>query len=151
MSIPRRHCCNPVQTLFKDSSSVLASLCKRADYLNQLNRELGSKLPTPLNSHCKLANITDDSAIIHADSSAWSARLRYCIPEILNIIHNQLNITGIKSIRIKVMLPRKENYTKHKRTLSMSKHNARLLADTAKYMPDSALRSTLLRLSSHAD
>ncbi len=151
MSETRRQNSHSLQTFFKGNNSILASLCRRADYLHQMNLKLCSYLPAPLNSHCKLANITDDTVIMHADSSAWAARLRYCIPEILNIMHNQLNTINIKSIRIKVMFPDKKPHTSTARTLTISRQTVRLLADCAKGTTDSALRSTLLRLSSHTD
>jgi hypothetical protein len=140
-----------LQNLLKGNNSVLASLCARADYLHEMNLKLCSHLPAPLNIHCKLANITDDTVIMHADSSAWAARLRYSIPEILNIMHNQLNTINVKSIRIKVIFPDKKSHTGTGRTLTISKQTAGLLTDCAKSTTDPALRSTLLRLSSHTD
>jgi hypothetical protein len=151
MSETRQQYSHSLQTLFKGNNSILTSLCGRADYLHQMSLKLCSYLPAPLNVHCKLANITDDTVIMHADSSAWAARLRYSIPEILNIMRNQLNTINIKSIRIKVMFPDKKSHTNTGRTLTISKQTARLLADCAKSTTDPALRSTLLRLSSHTD
>lgn len=141
----------PVHALLTGDNSALAPLCKRAGYLQQLNLELCSHLSAPLNTHCKLANITANAVILHADSPAWAARLRYCMPDILRLIQNRLNLTGIKSIRIKIMFPDEKSHSNHRRTLTMSTNTARLLADSARSITDPALRSSLLRLSSHAD
>ena len=151
MSEKREHKCIPVKTFLKDGSSTLAPLCERAAYLQQMNLDFCSQLPVPLKDHCKLANIANDAVLLHAESSAWAARLRYYTPDLLNIVQNRLKLSWIRTIRIKIMFPEEKEHSNLGRKSTMSASTSRHIADTASCTSDPELKATLLRLSRHAD
>jgi hypothetical protein len=124
-----------------------ASLCKKANSIQEINHKLKKYLDPSLHDHFELANIKTDVAILLVNSSNWATRLRYNIPVILDALNNQLNFTSVKTIRIKVkkIIPKK--VTLNKKPIPISKKSAQILADVAHNFNDPELRSCLLKLS----
>ena len=138
--------------MYSDSSSSMADICKHAEFLYAVNKKLKELLPLPIRDHCILANIGEYSATFHTQSSAWATRLRFSTPELLDILHRQLNLTQIKSVRIKVSLPEGEfRYAKRRPKLALTRKASRLLKSYAESISYAELRTALEKLSQNAD
>jgi hypothetical protein len=86
-----------VKELLQRSTPVLAGLQREAlrqrDWLQWVKREL----PEELAVH--VTGVTEQSGelVIFAESAAWSVRLRYAAPQLLNVLGNQAaNIVGVR-------------------------------------------------------
>jgi hypothetical protein len=86
-----------VKELLQRSTPVLAGLQREAlrqrDWLQWVKREL----PEELAAH--VTGVTEQSGelVIFAESAAWSVRLRYAAPQLLNVLGSQpANIVGVR-------------------------------------------------------
>jgi len=62
----------------------MASIIRRARWLDTLGRHLHAHLPSPLNQHARLTNIQDDALVYLVDSPIWHTRLRLSSEILLN-------------------------------------------------------------------
>ncbi len=137
-----------IQSILNNDSEILSVLCARASQISTLQRKLRIELGSPLSKHLIVANFNHKALTIHADSPAWAARLRFQIPDILRIAKETCALTELHSIRVKVVIPENE-INKVKRKISLSDKSVQLIRKTAELTSDSALRSSLFRLSKH--
>lgn len=128
----------------------LHQLYERARYLEGLDRELATRLASPLNRHCRVAHVSRDTVLLHTDSPAWCSRLRFCVPQILTILQDQCRLPNIKRIRIRVIpeLSAPLNSTRTRRP-TISHATSALLNNVAVATENPPLRSALLRLARH--
>lgn len=138
----------PISELLQDKRYPIADLYKKANTILEINNKLKKCLDPSLHDYFELANIKNDVATLLVCSSTWATRLRYNIPAILDAFNNQLNLTSIKTIRIKVkkIIPTTDS---EKEPLSLSKNSAQILIDVANNSEDPELRECLLKLSKH--
>jgi hypothetical protein len=73
----------PVQELLTSSTGLLPNLREKVTQLIHLNQLLHTQLEPSLAPHCCVANFKDNCLIVEVESSAWSLRLRYSIPDLL--------------------------------------------------------------------
>ncbi len=135
-----------IQSLLGPGSNILADFHRRAAEIRVFQEKLKTILPPPLDDHCTLANLDNNTLTLHTDSSAWAARLRFKTPDILGCIQEAGDADPPKSIRIKVVPPVSQ-LVKPKRTMNLSEKNAQLIHDTAGSIADPVLRDALLRLA----
>jgi len=140
--------CKKVSALL-DSSSDLSSILTHIETLRQLQKHLCSRLDPPLNQHITIANFHRQTLIVHTDSSAWAAKLRFKIPDILDIVRNNHQLTDIQTVRIKVMPV--EQTTDMAPPAKISRQAAGILRQVADNISDPALRSSLHNLSNNID
>lgn len=137
----------PFTALLKDKHSILGKLCQHAEYLSHLEKKLCLFLDSPLNTHCNVANYINDTLVLHSDSAAWAAKLRYNIPVILNFMQNECDLITLKTIRIKIKLS--DNSTQpgpDRKKPVISRTAALLINQAAATITDDELRSSLLKL-----
>ena len=132
--------------LLFDEPSSIQNLVKKAQTIQQTGQKLQSLLEPELQNRFILANINQDVAVLHTQSSAWATRLRYHIPVILNILNQQLGLENIKTVRIKIT-PVLTEKVSPKRKQTLSSETANYLAQVAEGYSDSRLRDALLRIS----
>lgn len=135
-----------IQRLLHREKSDLAALLQHASELRAFQEELKTKLPSPLCDHFILANISEDTLTLHTDSPAWAARLRFLTPDILNHARQLRRLHPPRTIRIKIVPPVSQPASL-KRTINLSRKNAKLIRDTANSISDPVLRAALTRLS----
>jgi len=131
------------------SSSDLSSMLTHIGALRQLQKHLCSRLPPPLNQHITIANFHQQTLIVHTDSPTWAAKLRFKIPDILDIARNNRHLTDIQTVRIKVMPV--EQTTDRAPPAKISPQTAGILRQAAENTTDTALRSSLYNLSNNVD
>lgn len=79
----------------------LGALLSRVDRLAKADRTLRETLDASLSERFRLANVRDNTAILHADSAATATILRYRQQDILRILQTHAEI---ECERIKVAL-----------------------------------------------
>lgn len=146
-----------------NSNEQLKKLYTHAKIICALNAKLHKHLAADLSSHFNVANYSDETLTVNADSSAWASKLRYCIPDILNYAKHECGLGNLRTVRIGVAplqgqstrdqnksnqtnLPDKLNLRK----ASMSKKSAEFIKNVALAINDPALQKTILKLSKHA-
>lgn len=132
-----------------DAVSSLRRIRHHIEKLGKLQTELRKRLNSPINQHVTVANYQRGTLVLHADSAAWAAKLRFKTPEILAVAKNAPELTEIHAVRIKIKPV--EPPAPVQRTLPrLSPANAKLLRQTAANVSSVALRSALQALSENA-
>lgn len=86
-----------------NSSEQLRSLLAHLNNIKILDQQLHKYLAFPLNSHCSIANYSEDTLIIRADTPAWATKLRYHIPSIQQFAKHKCNLTNLKTVQVKCL------------------------------------------------
>ncbi len=139
-----------------DSSEQLNNLYTHAKGIYALNEKLQKHLDPSLSSHCTVANYSDETLTVNAETSAWASKLRYCVPDILNYAKHECGLTKLKSVRIKVSPIQNKtsqsdfSNTHSVRKASLSKKSADFIENVATSIKDPALRKSILKISKHA-
>ena len=141
----------PISKLLKEENLPIAHLYEKAKSIQELDNKLKKYLDPSLHNHFQLANIKTDSVVILVSSSTWATRLRYNIPAILETLNNQLNLTTIKTVRVKVKTVTSENKQTPKNRISLSESSAQILRDVADNFNDPELRNCFIKLSKNYD
>ena len=68
--------------LLANSSGILCHLSYHSQTLKQVEKLFHESLPFPLNRHCHIANLREQTLVVNTDSSLWATRLRYITPEL---------------------------------------------------------------------
>jgi hypothetical protein len=139
----------PISSFLNNDHCSFAALYKKANSIQEIDRNLKKLLDPSLKDKFELANINVDAAVLLVSSSAWATRLRYNIPAILDAFNNQLNLTSVKTIRIRVKKPIPENPDLNKKPIYLSNNSAQFLNDVANNFSDPELRKCFLNISKH--
>ena len=76
------------------SAEQLSLLGRLLDKQQALLQAVRSQLPSPLEQHCLHARISGKILIIHTDSPAWNARLRFHGPQSVSYTHLRAHETA---------------------------------------------------------
>jgi hypothetical protein len=134
--------------LLTASSDSLASIFAHARRLARIQVQLRAGLPGSLASHVIVANADDSTLVIHTDSPAWAARLRYQIPVILDLAKEKCALASIHNVRIKVKIPAEDSVTSAREPV-LSERARRTLLQSAESTEDPELQASLRRLARH--
>ena len=132
----------PISTIsdFLVSSDRLSQICNHIKIINGLQIKLGEFLGNPLAEHVAVADYRQNTLVLHTDSAAWAAKLRYGTPEILAAFTGEL--PGLRTVRIKVV-PSETLMRTTRQVLKVSPDTAEGIRQAADQIADTALRSTL--------
>jgi len=147
MNTDNKHKILPISSILNNEQCSFAALYKKANSIQETDRNLKKLLDPSLKDKFELANINADAAILLVSSSAWATRLRYNIPTILNAFNKQLNFTSIKTIRIKIKKTISENPVLIKKPIYLSNNSAQFLNDIATSFNDPELSKCFLNIS----
>ncbi|MCH8263196.1 MAG: DUF721 domain-containing protein [Proteobacteria bacterium] len=142
------------------SNDQLNKLYHHAKDICTLNEKLHKHLAPSLRSHCNVANYSDETLTVNADTSAWASKLRYCIPDILEFAKLECGLTNLKTVRVRVSpIHHKANQSKTvqskfsgtnpTRKAHLSKESADFMKNIAESINDPALRKSILKISTH--
>ncbi|NIR28599.1 MAG: DUF721 domain-containing protein [Gammaproteobacteria bacterium] len=137
-----------VRELVSGTASPLRGLLQHARDLERVDGLVRQHLGTPLNRHCRLANLTPRTVVLHADSPVWSARLRYRTPDILALLRRRLKQPGLREAQVRVRPPAQPAPRPPARP-RLSAGTAALLHSVAEGIEDPRLRQALRRLARH--
>ncbi len=146
-----------------NSNEQLKKLYTHAKVICSLNEKLHKHLAPDLSSHFNVANYSDETLTVNAESSAWASKLRYCIPDILDYAKHECGLGNLRTVRIGVSPGQnqadtdqsKKNQTSNPdklniRKASMSHKSAEFIKNVAMAINDPALQKSILKLSKHA-
>ena len=145
------------------ADAALTAVREHARRLAALQHTLRQRLDTPLNQHVIVADFDAEKLVLHTDSPVWAAKLRFKIPDILQIIQKHGKISTLRAVRVKVVVTGAggdgggkmdtekslENPRKHA-IMPLSAENARHLRQLARATEDPALAAAMTRLAGHA-
>ena len=94
--------------LMANSSGLLCHLSKHSHKLKQLDNKIKASLPTPLNQHCHVANLRENTLVIHTDSALWATRLRYMVSSLIQQWQQDVSMPLIEQVDVRVR-PLKNN------------------------------------------
>jgi hypothetical protein len=132
--------------LLRSRPGRLAELCRRAGELARLQEVLRGGLPGPARDHLLVADFNETSLVLLADSPAWAARLRFQVPELLELARTSGGLPRLQTIRVRATASIPENPASPRRP-QRSAAAAQALRQTAGSISDTELRESLLRLS----
>lgn len=122
------------------SPGRLSQICNHIKKIDELQIKLGNYLDSPLVKHVVIADYQQKTLVLHTDSAAWAAKLRYITPDILTSFKDDL--PGIRTIRIKVV-PADMPIPASRKTVRVSADTANGIRQVADQIGDTTLRSTL--------
>ena len=124
-------------------------MLERAKKLQRLEQAVLQLLPADLAAHCKVINLKNEILVLATSSSAWAARLRFAIPELIKQLGCQyaLNLHTVQ-VRIEPKELEIQKVRHHQPALSMA--SGTLLAQTAQSVNHPALQEALYRLAAKA-
>ncbi len=135
-----------IACLISGTAGGCAALLQQSQRLLLLTCTLQEHLPEPLNRHCTVANINNDSLVLLTDSPVWSSRLRFHAPAILRELERR-HALRLGKILIKISPPEQSRPVAVSHKPSMSATTAGLLRQVASTLDDSALGAALRRLA----
>jgi hypothetical protein len=128
--------------------SEASRLLSRARALGELDARVRELIPSPLNGHCRVLSLRDDSLIMAVDSAVWAARLRYESSQLVK------RLAGVSSLKLRTVQVRvrasdqvEGSRTTHIRQ-PVSARNSLALKQAARSVSDAGLKAALLRLAS---
>ncbi|WP_426690104.1 DciA family protein [Rhodanobacter ginsengiterrae] len=125
-----------------------ATLARKAESLEALDRALRQTLPSPLREQVRFANLRHDRLVFLASSPGWASRLRMMQTQILAAAH--AIGTRASSVTVKVVPP-PPVATPPDRSKPLSPAAAAHLVAAAASFTDPELRALFLELASLAE
>lgn len=125
-----------------------ATLARRAESLEALDRALRQTLPSPLREQVRFANLRNDRLVFLASSPGWASRLRLMQTQILAAAH--AIGTRASSVTVKVV-PQPPVVPPPDQSKPLSPAAAAHLVAAAASFTDPELRALFLELASFAE
>ncbi|MDB4409401.1 DUF721 domain-containing protein [Gammaproteobacteria bacterium] len=139
---------NPLQ-INKLSGGKYASLVARARALMVLQALVKRLLPEPLNEHCRVLAVRDETLILATSSPVWAARLRFHAPGLVKQLSDHKTVK-LRTVRVRVRPPEKaaaSSPARRQPPLRPGKSGAAALQQAAQTVSDPGLKTALLRLA----
>jgi hypothetical protein len=130
-------------------SGQLSQLLAHARMLAALNNQLKYLLEVPLNDHCQVLALRDQTLILAADSPVWAARLRFHTPRLVKQFSRHLSVP-LRTVKVRVCpisgasAPASRAAPKRRGTVGKQ-----ALLQAANTVSDPELKSALQKLASH--
>ncbi len=132
-----------------NSNDELTRLYQHIEFLSSLDKTLQEFLPANLKSHCTVANLSNQTLVLHSDAAVWATRLRYLTPEILNFMRTHCNQKSLKTIRIRVNPLQQAPMVNSRQKMTLTKSSADLFKQVANSVTDENLQKSLLNIAKH--
>jgi hypothetical protein len=128
-------------------NEMLAKLAQHAQLIEKLNHTLHQTLPLQFSAHCHLANIKNQTLIIHTDNAAFASLIRFQVPALCKTFTEHLEMP-INHIEIKVRPKRTAQVTvKPPTTTALPESAARVIQQTAEVIGNETLSASLKKLA----
>jgi hypothetical protein len=128
---------------FLNQADGIAALMSQPERLIRLREILASLLPESLGRRCTVANYKQGRVLIFASNSATAAKLKLMLPSLSEQFSRRaMEVTGLE---VAVQAPESENQVFEK-SAKISATAASGLAEFCEQLPDSELKSALLRI-----
>jgi hypothetical protein len=127
--------------------SALEQIVQRGKQLRRFSSLIQEKLGPELESHCRVANIRNNTLVLVVASTSWATRLRYQIPGLLQRFQLDERLSSITDIQIRVSPENTPRETKQPRRATMSADAAYCIRQCADSVSDEQLSGALTRLA----
>ena len=139
-----------VRQLLGNALSPLGRLAAVSHHLDAANDALEEILEEPLRGRVSVARASGDTVTLVADSPAWSSRVRYLTPQILDHLRSRLENPRLGRVKI-VTRPTDSRAAEPRKTRPrLSGRSAALIESVAGNCDNPALAGALLRLARRA-
>jgi hypothetical protein len=135
-----------ISKLLKNKRLLSGQVMDHVQKLQKMDKILSKILPSPLNQHCRTANLREKTIVLATDSPSWKSNLRFLAPTLLRELNQQLPVT-LEKIEILVESRHSTKKPVNRRKAQLSKKSAELIRSTADSMDDPQLKKALLDLS----
>lgn len=133
------------------AGSHLAGTLAHAANLQRLQPLVYQALPADLAAHCRPGNLRGNTLIIHADSPAWAAKMRFHAPQLIRSLQRANGLSGLERCEVRV-LPASAAPPSSKPTASaISAASREQLRSVAKDLRDPRLKEAFERLADGED
>jgi len=139
-----------VRRLLGARLTPLGRLTAESQRLRAANRALDEVLTEPLKGRVCVALMRGETLTLVAESPAWSARVRYLTPQILDHLRSRLEKPRLHRVRIVTRPTETPAAAPPRRRPRLSERSAALIESVARASDNRALTSTLLRLAGRA-
>ena len=140
-----------VRQLLDSSLTPLGRLMTAGRRLNAANTALDEFLEEPLKGRVSVARAGRETLTLVAESPAWSARVRYLTPQILDHLRSRLENPRLHRVQIVTRPTETPAVAPPERPPQLSRHAAALIESVAKGSDSEALANALMRLAGRAD
>ncbi len=106
-------------------------------------------LPEPLNTHCRVLAVRDETLILATNSPVWAARLRFHAPLLVKQLYDRGTVK-LRTVRVRVRPPEKALApppVRRQAALRPGKSGVAALQQAAQTISDPGLKTALLRLA----
>jgi len=127
-------------------NSQLYKITQRAQKLNHLNYILQQVMPVQFAAHCFLANINNQTIVIHTDSASYASLLRFQANTLCKALseHTSQNVTKLE---VKVKPSFQAIQPSNPNPFSLPSDAADCLSQTADNLDDGPLKVALQKLA----
>ena len=136
--------------VLRAGDDAVQRLIRHARHIEGLGRDIHALLEPPLQEHCRLTNVKDGTLVLHADSSAWAARLRFQMPAVLRQLRQHPAFTGVSGFRVRVAPLQRAAPVAPSSPRELSQETVSLIRSSADTVGDLRLKLALQRLADHA-
>ena len=136
-----------VRQLLGGSLTPLGRLMAAGRRLGAANTALNEFLEEPLKGRVSVARAGPETLTLVAESPAWSARVRYLTPQILDHMRRSLENPRLNRVQIVTRPTESPTDPPPRRRATLSRQSAALLESVAKSSENEALASSLRRLA----
>ncbi len=140
-----------IRQLLGSSITPLGRLVAAGRRLAKANDALDEFLDEPLKGRVSVARASGETLTLVAESPAWSARVRYLTPQILDHLRSRLDDLGLNRVKIVTRPTELPADPPARPRPRLSSRSAALLECVAKTTDNEALASVLERLAGRAD
>ena len=126
-------------------NSQLYKIAQRAQQLNHLNVILQQVMPPQFSAHCLLANIKNQTMIIHTDNANYASLLRFQANTLCKAVseHTSEDITKLEvKVKPSITIARSSNAS----SISLPHNAADSLSQTAESLEEGPLKTALQKL-----
>lgn len=129
------------------SNALLHKLTQHVQLIEQLNHTMHQVLPLQFSAHCHLANIKDQTLVIHTDNASFASLIRFQVPTLCKTFSEQLELT-IEHIDVKVRPSLLKPSQQQPSPAELPKTAATTLKQAADSIDNAQLSSALEKLAS---
>ena len=140
-----------IRQLLGSSITPLGRLMAAGRRLASANDALDEFLDEPLKGRVSVARASGETLTLVAESPAWSARVRYLTPQILDHLRSRLDNPGLSQVQIVTRPTESPADPPARPRPRLSSRSATLLECVARTTDNEALASVLERIAGRAD
>jgi hypothetical protein len=133
--------------ILADTSGPLAGTLAHAASLKRLQPLVVQALPADLAAHCLPANLRGNTLVIHADSPAWAAKMRFHAPQLVQRLRREKSLAELARCEVRVSPASAPVMSTKPVAAAISTQSREQLRTAAKGFKDPRLQTAFQRLA----